>query len=116
MKALGECRLYAFVDTAYLHGRSPQVVAQQLCEGGADLIQLRAKQSTSAEIRRMAEAILPITRGAGVGLVINDHLSIARELGAELCHLGQEDFVGTGQGRVSELRGSQSAIRIGLST
>ncbi len=64
----------------------------------------------------MGEAILPITRGAGVGLVINDHLSIARELGAELCHLGQEDFVGTGQGHVSELRGSQSAIRIGLST
>jgi thiamine-phosphate pyrophosphorylase len=116
MKPLSECRLYAFVDTAYLHGRPPELVAQQLCEGGADLIQLRAKQSSFEEIRRMAEAILPITRGSGVGLVINDHLSIARELGAELCHLGQEDFAGTGHAVVSELRGAHDAIRIGLST
>ena len=43
MKPLSDCKLYAFVDTAYLHGRAPEVVAQQLCDGGADLIQLRAR-------------------------------------------------------------------------
>ena len=73
MKPFTDCKLYAFVDTAYLHGRAPEVVAQELCDGGADLIQLRAKTSSPAEIRRMAEAILPITRRANVGLVINDH-------------------------------------------
>ena len=45
MKPLSECRLYAFVDTTCLRGRAPQAVAQHLCDGGADLIQLRAKQS-----------------------------------------------------------------------
>jgi thiamine-phosphate pyrophosphorylase len=115
MKPISECRLYAFVDTAYLHGRAPENVARQLCQGGADLIQLRAKQSSLDEIRRMAEAILPITRSAGVGLVINDHLSIAQELGAELCHLGQEDFFGVGHTHVRELcRTNPPAI--GLST
>ena len=84
MKPLADCRLYAFVDTAYLHGRAPTAVAQQLCDGGADLIQLRAKRSPLDEVRRMAEAILPITRRANVGLVINDHLSIAREIAAVL--------------------------------
>ncbi len=79
MKPLVDCRLYTFVDTAWLQGRAPEVVAQQLCDGGADLIQLRAKTSSPDEIRRMAEAILPITRRAGIGLVINDHLEIARE-------------------------------------
>src|SRR6266850_3048528 len=103
MKPLSECRLYTFVDTAYLPGRVPEAVAQQLRDGGADLIQLRAKQSSLEEIRRMAEAILPITRKAGVGLVINDHLSIAQELGAELCHLGQEDFFNTGYTEISAL-------------
>jgi thiamine-phosphate pyrophosphorylase len=116
MKPLADCRLYAFVDTAYLRGRSPETVAQQLCEGGADLIQLRAKESPREEIRRMAEAILPVTRKAGVGLVINDHLSIAREVGAEVCHLGQEDFFDAGYKRVSELRAPESALRIGLSS
>jgi thiamine-phosphate pyrophosphorylase len=94
MKPLADCRLYAFVDTAYLNGRAPEFIAQQLCEGGADLIQLRAKLSSLEEIRSMAEAILPITMRANVGLVINDHLSVVRDVGAQLCHLGQEDFFG----------------------
>src|SRR2546421_11329634 len=125
MKPLEQCSLYAFVDTAYLHGRAPEDVAQALCDGGADLIQLRAKQSSPAEIRRLAEAILPITRRAGVGLVINDHPAIAQELAAEFCHLGQEDFFGVGYTRVTQVGTEQSfpghspahsALRIGLST
>ena len=116
MKPLSECRLYAFVDTAYLNGRAPTTIAQQLCDGGADLIQLRAKQSTSGEVHRLAESILPITRRSGVGLVINDHPEIARQVGAELCHLGQEDFFGTGHTEVNQLTTTKSQIRIGLST
>ena len=127
MKPLADCRLYAFIDTAYFHGRAPEIFAQQLCDGGADLIQLRAKKSSPDEIRRMAEAILPITRRANVGLVINDHLEIARATGAELCHLGQEDFFDAGHTHTSELRTPilrpeategrpNSELRIGLST
>lgn len=116
MKLLADCKLYALVDTAYLNGRPPRAVAQMLCDGGADLIQLRAKHSSPAEIRAMAEAILPVTRAAGVGLIINDHLEIAREVGAEFCHLGQEDFFDAGHRHVSELGTRNSELRIGLST
>jgi len=133
-KPLSECRLYAFVDTAYLGGRAPDRVARELCDGGADLIQLRAKLSSREEILRMAQAILPVTRRAGVGLVINDHLSLAQAIGAEACHLGQEDFFGAGYEQVAslpcplppkplpqpDLRPStsdpQTRLRIGLST
>jgi thiamine-phosphate pyrophosphorylase len=116
MKPLADCRLYTFVDTAYLHGRAPELVAQQLCDGGSDLIQLRAKNSSPAEIRALAEKVLPVTRGANVGLVINDHLDIAREIGADLCHLGQEDFFDAGHKHISELRIADCGLRIGLST
>jgi len=116
MKPLADCRLYAFVDTAWLQGRAPEVVAQQLCDGGADLIQLRAKKSAPEEIRRMAEAILPITNRAHVGLVINDYPEIARATGAEFCHLGQEDFFDAGYKHAPELRTPNSGLRIGLST
>src|SRR5271155_4967189 len=108
MKPLADCKLYTFVDTAYLHGRAPELVAQQLCDGGSDLIQLRAKNSSIKEIRAMAEKIIPITKRANVGLVINDHLEIARELGAEFCHLGQEDFFDAGRKSVSELKTENS--------
>ena len=116
MKPLADCKLYTFIDTAYLNGRAPELVAQQLCDGGSDLIQLRAKKSSLEEIRAMAEKILPFTKRANVGLVINDHLEIARDLGAEICHLGQEDFFDAGYKHVSELRTSNSELRIGLST
>ncbi len=116
MKPLSDCLLYTFVDSAYLHGRSPEWVAQQLCDGGSDIIQLRAKDCSPDEIRRMATAILPITRRAGVGLVINDHLAIAKEVGAEYCHLGQEDFFDGGYTQVSQLTTPGSPLQIGLST
>ena len=116
MKPLADCKLYTFVDTAYLNGRAPELVAQQLCDGGSDLIQLRAKDSWADEIRRMAEKILPVTKRANVGLVINDHLEITRDLGAEFCHLGQEDFFDSGHTRCSEVRSQKSEVRIGLST
>ena len=116
MKPLADCQLYTFVDTAYLHGRAPEIVAQMLCDGGSDLIQLRAKNSSPEEIRRMAEKILPVTRRANVGLVINDHLEIAQEIGADICHLGQEDFFDGGFKNVSELKTQNSKLKIGLST
>jgi thiamine-phosphate pyrophosphorylase len=120
MKPLLECRLYAFVDTAYLRGRAAEAVARELCLGGADLIQLRAKQSSLQEVREMALAVLQVTRSADVGLVINDHLAIGQEIGAEFCHLGQEDFFDAGHSHTSELAKLDSpgrnAVRIGLST
>ena len=103
MKPLADCRLYTFVDTAYLKGRDVASVAQQLCDGGSDLIQLRAKSSSPDEIRRMAEIILPVTHRAGIPLVINDYLEIAQEISAEFCHLGQEDFFDAGYTHVSQL-------------
>lgn len=116
MKPLADCKLYTFIDTAYLHGRAPEAVAQQLCDGGSDLIQLRAKKSSPEEIRVMAEKILPVTKRANVGLVINDYLDIARELGAEFCHLGQEDFFDAGHKNVSQLKTGNSKLKIGLSS
>jgi len=116
MKPLLDCKLYTFVDTAYLRGRAPEVVAQQLCDGGSDLIQLRAKNSSPEEIRRMAEKILPVTSRANVGFVINDHLEIARAIGADICHLGQEDFFDAAFTHVDQLKIENSKLKIGLST
>lgn len=115
MKSLEDCRLYTFVDAAYLNGRAPQTIAQQLCDGGSDLIQLRAKGFSQDEIRRMADAIFPETNRAGVGLVINDYPEIASEVGADFCHLGQEDYGELkrkkGKGKISDIQ-----IKVGLST
>ena len=57
MKPIADCRLYTFVDTAYLNGRDPVAVAAALCDGGSDLIQLRAKGLPAAEVLRLAQAL-----------------------------------------------------------
>jgi thiamine-phosphate pyrophosphorylase len=115
MKTLHACRLYSFIDTAYLHGRAPAAIAEQLCSGGSDIIQLRAKGSTPEEVLRMAEEVLPIVHKAGVPLVINDHPGIAKKVGADLCHLGQEDFFDAGFLKAADVTGD-SKLGIGLST
>lgn len=112
MKPLADCRLYTFVDTAYLHGRDPAFVAQQLGDGGSDLIQLRAKYAPRDEVRRLSKAIHAIRQRAGVWFVINDHLEIARQVGAEICHLGQEDFYDAGFTNVSQLRAPHSPAQL----
>jgi thiamine-phosphate pyrophosphorylase len=116
VKSLPNCQLYTFVDTAWLQSRKPEEVAQQLCDGGADLIQLRAKSSTFDEVRRFAGAILPITNRAGVGLIINDYPQIALQTGAFGCHLGQEDFFDAGHTLAMQVTGCPPAIKLGLST
>lgn len=110
MKPLAQCRLYTFIDTAWLGARRPADVARQLCDGGSDLIQLRAKTAGADQICRLAGEILPILQRAGVGLVINDHWDVAQKVGADLCHLGQEDFA------ASEFCNSANNPKIGLST
>jgi len=89
-------------------------VARALCDGGSDIVQLRAKTASTSEIRRMAEEILPITRAAKVPLVINDFTEIARDLGAEFVHLGQEDFFDAGFTHRSQLSTLNS--QLGLSS
>ncbi len=116
MKPLADCHLYAFVDSAYLHGRAPAEIARQLCDGGADLIQLRAKHSAPDEIQRIAEELLPICERAGVGLVINDHPTLTLQLGTPLCHLGQEDFFDAGFTRAEQVTGCPKQFQLGLST
>jgi thiamine-phosphate pyrophosphorylase len=116
VKPLAECRLYTFVDTAYLRGRPAEEIARQLCDGGSDLIQLRAKDLVPDDIRRLAEAILPITEQADVGLVINDHPRIALQVGAPLCHLGQEDFFDAGFKFAVQVTGCPKEMKLGLST
>ncbi len=122
MKSIADCRLYGFVDTAYLDGRTPEAVCQELCAGGSDLIQIRGKGQSADWVRRCSETLLPITTRAGVRLVVNDHLDVAVQTGAPVCHLGQEDFFDAGYTDVSQLRPASgighpaSFPLIGLST
>ena len=60
--------------------------------GEVDVIQLRAKNHSVAEISRFAAGLHSLIRDAAIPLIINDHAEIAREIGAEGVHAGQDDL------------------------
>lgn len=71
-------------------GRLLAVVAAAIA-GGAVLVQYRDKSKDPARRRRQAEALIAIARPAGVPLMINDDVALARAVGADGVHLGRED-------------------------
>lgn len=91
LSALHSARLYGIVDLGYVTPANVESMTRDLCLGGVDLLQLRAKKLSLAEIEKLARLMLPITREHGVPLIINDHLEIAAELGTEGVHVGQDD-------------------------
>jgi thiamine-phosphate pyrophosphorylase len=66
-------------------------VAAQLCEGGVDVLQLRAKGMDELEIEALGQQIEPITRAAGVPLIVNDFPALVPSIGAQGAHIGQDD-------------------------
>lgn len=83
--------LYAILDLGYVPEAKAVETTRHLLGGGADLLQLRAKGYDGETIRRVAEALIPICRDAGVPFILNDYPVLAAELDADGVHIGQDD-------------------------
>ena len=89
---LAQARLYGILDLGYVAEDSLERFAAQLCEGGVDVVQLRAKGRDECDIEEMANCVAPIFRDAGVPFIINDHPELVPSVGADGAHVGQDDF------------------------
>jgi len=84
-------KLYAITDRR-LSGLSISEQVSQLIDGGARLIQIRAKELSAAELLREAEASINLARASGARIIINDRADVALALKADGVHLGQDDL------------------------
>jgi thiamine-phosphate pyrophosphorylase len=89
--ALARCRLYAILDLGYVAPAGAETAATELIRGGVDVIQLRGKKQTVAELTSLAEQLHCLTSAAGVPLIVNDHPEVVRDVAVEGLHLGQDD-------------------------
>ncbi len=89
---LSRCRLYGIIDLGYVESAAAATIAEALIDGGVDLLQLRAKDCPLSEIAELAVGLHRIASGRNVPLIINDHAEIARDVGAEGVHVGQDDL------------------------
>ena len=65
---------------------------QLALNGGCRWIQLRMKDAAIDEIRPVALKALDLCRKAGATFIIDDHVELAAEVGADGVHLGKNDM------------------------
>ena len=73
-------------------GRTDLDFLKAVIDGGAHIIQLRDKEADKASYREKALLFRKLTRANNVLLILNDHVDIAVEVGADGIHLGQDDM------------------------
>lgn len=93
MRPAFDLSLYLVLDPVQCGGHAASLgVARAAIDGGATVVQLRAPEWHKRAWLALARDLLPITRSAGVPLVIDDHVDIALACGADGVHIGQRDL------------------------
>lgn len=90
-KALEKARLYGICDLGYLSVEQALPVSASLLEGGAGVLQLRAKGFEPGDLQDLAVKLRELCDGFGVPFVVNDHKHLALHSGAHGLHIGQDD-------------------------
>jgi thiamine-phosphate pyrophosphorylase len=107
---LAAARLYLVLDSAP-RGRALPDLVRAAAAGGVDIVQLRDKRLADDELAAVAHATRVLCEQMGVLFVVNDRPLVAREVGADGVHVGQDDMPAQ---EVRELVGDE--LLIGLST
>lgn len=89
---LTDARLYGILDLGYTGPSDIERVAELMCEGGVDILQIRAKGYDDHAIEDFARRIQPIAAASAVPLIINDHPELVPSVGADGAHVGQDDL------------------------
>lgn len=84
--------LHVLADDDPRWEHDPLEQARAACEGGARVVQLRAKRATDTQALAWGRAIRALTREAGVTFVVNDRVDLALACDADAVHLGQDDL------------------------
>lgn len=86
------CRLY-LITPPQIDARSfVPVLESALDAGDVACLQLRLKGATDDDILRAGEILMPLAQTRGVAFIVNDRPDLAKRLGADGAHVGQEDM------------------------
>lgn len=107
---LAAARLYLVCD-AHPAGRALGELLPGAIAGGVDIVQLREKRLPDEELAAAARAARALCARLGALFIVNDRPDIARAVGADGVHVGQEDMPAA---QVRELVGAD--MLIGVST
>ncbi len=84
--------LYAILDTSFVAPENLETTALALIAGGADIVQLRAKNVNITTYAQYLERLIPTFQNTNIPLIVNDHLEIAERFPQVGLHIGQDDI------------------------
>lgn len=87
----GIARLH-YLTQDHVSGFSHALLAEMACLGGVRWVQLRVKGKSDDEWERIARRVKQVTDAFGATLMINDHVQLAKKIGAHGVHLGKTDM------------------------
>lgn len=87
---MSDCQLY-LISPLEVGGDFPQRLERAVKAGPVAAFQFRVKDIDQHEAARLAEPLQAICRAHDVAFVVNDDVSLAKRLGADGVHLGQQD-------------------------
>lgn len=91
------CQLYLITPPRIDDGFAA-TLTEALDAGDVAALQIRLKDHSGDEIRRLAPPLIELAQARGVAVILNDSAELAAELGCDGVHLGQQD------GRVKDAR------------
>lgn len=92
MKRRLRLNLYVITDASLSKGRGHEEVARRAARSGADILQLRDKEMTTAQMVATAVRMRQIARDGGIPFIVNDRVDVALAAEADGVHVGQEDM------------------------
>ena len=84
--------LYGITERSYLEGITLEEAVEQALAGGVTMLQLREKQLRGDDLRKAALRIQAICRRYQVPFILDDDVTLARELDCDGVHVGQNDM------------------------
>ena len=104
---------YPIIDTLLLDkaGIAPEKMAEALAKAGVEIAQFRHKSPFTREVFAQAESVGRILKDTGVTYIMNDRADVAKMLGADGVHVGQDDLF---PDKVRSIVGS--SVVVGFST
>jgi len=113
-RTIKDRNLYLVLSEEYGAGTPLMSIAEQAIVGGIDILQMREKNKSRAELLRLGNALGELCGKNDVTFIVNDDPSLAGELDADGVHMGQEDLEQCSIDRVRRIIGRDRII--GLST
>lgn len=85
------CRLYLITPQTLEPKAFADTLKRALDGGDVASLQLRLKDVPDHDILRAGEVLMPIAQNAGAAFILNDRPDLAKRLGADGVHVGQQD-------------------------